>query len=83
VQETLANVIHHSEAKKVTITITSDTDKVHMKIEDDGKGFDKNSKKDTLGLIGLRERAASVNGQLKVESAPGKGTVVHAIIPKK
>jgi PAS domain S-box-containing protein len=83
VQESLANVIHHSEARKVTITITSDKDKVHMKIEDDGKGFDKNSKKDTLGLIGLRERAASVNGHLKVESAPGKGTVVHAIIPKK
>jgi PAS domain S-box-containing protein len=83
VQESLANVIHHSEAKKVTITITSDADKVHMRIEDDGKGFDKNSKKDTLGLIGLRERAASVNGKLKIESEPGKGTVVHATIPKR
>lgn len=83
VQESLANVVHHSEAKKVKVTITSEKEELHMKIEDDGKGFDKNSKKDTLGLIGLRERAASVNGKLRIESAPGKGTVVHAIIPKK
>lgn len=82
VQETLANVIHHSGAKKVRVEITDEDDRVHMKISDDGKGFDKDSTKHTLGLIGLRERAASVNGRLEIESEPGKGTVVHAIIPK-
>ena len=48
-----------------------------------GKGFDLKIKKNTLGLIGLRERAVSINGKLSVESQPGKGTTVLAVIPKR
>lgn len=83
VQESLTNVVDHSEAKKVKVAITSNEGSVYVKIEDDGKGFDMNSTQHALGLIGLRERAASVHGTLSVESVPGRGTIVLATIPKR
>lgn len=83
VQESLANVVDHSEARKVKVAITSNTENVYIKIEDDGKGFDMTSTANSFGLVGLRERAASVHGMLKVESVPGRGTIVFATIPKR
>jgi PAS domain S-box-containing protein len=83
VQESLTNVMLHSEAKKVSVEIKDDEAYIYIKIEDDGKGFDPTVKKNTVGLIGLRERAASLNGRFNIQSEIGKGTVVLAIIPKK
>jgi signal transduction histidine kinase len=53
-------------------------------IEDDGQGFKPESKMTRskgIGLIGMKERAALVGGTLEIESAPGKGTTIHVIVP--
>jgi two-component system sensor histidine kinase UhpB len=81
-QESLTNVMRHSQAENVAVEITEDEEGIHLKIIDDGKGFDTTVTKNTLGLIGLRERAVSLNGSLRIESEPGKGTIVSATIPK-
>ncbi len=55
-------------------------------IEDNGTGFDEESvtapsRRKTLGIIGMKERAALVDGELKIESVNGKGTTVFLRIP--
>ncbi|MEO8174108.1 MAG: PAS domain S-box protein, partial [Sediminibacterium sp.] len=82
-QESLTNVMRHSKAKKVEVSITEDAANIYLTISDDGVGFDTNHRKNTLGLVGLRERALSIQGELKIQSEPGKGTRVSVIIPKK
>ena len=49
-----------------------------VEVTDDGKGFDMKSPAGGLGLIGMRERLALVDGTLEIESAPGRGTTVLA-----
>lgn len=81
VQETLANVRAHAKAESVTVSLQQVTQGIQLRIADDGVGFDTAEVKNTLGLVGLRERAASLNGELHIESQPGKGTRVEAWIP--
>jgi signal transduction histidine kinase len=52
-------------------------------VRDDGRGFDPEAPTRSFGLLGMRERAASVGGLLDVESAPGKGALVRAQVPRK
>jgi two-component system sensor histidine kinase DegS len=57
---------------------------VSMIIEDDGVGFPVEEKANTargIGLIGLGERAALLNGEIEIESAQGKGTLIQVRIP--
>lgn len=82
-QESLTNVMRHAKASNVTVTTKEDADNVYLNITDNGKGFDSNQKKNTLGLIGLRERALSLSGELHIESIIGKGTIICAVVPKK
>ncbi len=83
VQESLTNVMRHAKANRVEVKLTEDEEMIHLSVTDDGKGFDTIQKRQTLGLVGLRERAISINGQLQINSEPGKGTAVLAQIPKK
>ena len=83
-QEALNNVAKHANASSVTVAISEENDQIHLCITDNGKGFDAEQKIDhTHGLISMRERSISINGTLVINSEPGKGTVVCAIIPKK
>ena len=52
-------------------------------VEDDGKGFDPDEQGGGghMGLINMRERAALINGRLKIESAPGAGATIFARVP--
>jgi len=81
-QESLTNVTYHAQASSVNILIEDLSDKIQLTITDDGKGFDINQQKETPGLINMYERAASINGQLTVESVIGKGTRVFFIVDK-
>ena len=81
-QESLTNVMRHASATRVRVSIHEKNDGLYMCISDNGKGFDTNQKKDTLGLIGMRERTLSINGKLSIKSEPGKGTTICTIIPK-
>lgn len=86
-QEALANLYHHAEATHVEVFFRRGKQSLTMVIKDNGKGFlpDK-AKKDIghaskHGLSTMQERARLLGGDLKVESAPGKGTLIHLNIP--
>jgi two-component system, NarL family, sensor histidine kinase DevS len=84
VQEALTNVIKHAQAATVSVVLTRKGDSVVAVIEDDGRGFDPTDTRDErLGLLGMRERIALVNGQLSVESRPGEGTTLAVEVPSQ
>jgi NO-binding membrane sensor protein with MHYT domain len=85
--EALTNISKHAKAKKVAVTLESREDHVVMKIVDDGQGFDakqplRRNDNSGWGLMLMRERAASVDGSLRIQSAPGAGTSVEFRIPR-
>jgi len=81
-QEALTNVVKHAEAKTVLISFACHERSVVLAIEDDGRGFSlPQSAGNGFGLVGMRERVASVNGALELESKPGAGTRLRVEIP--
>jgi signal transduction histidine kinase len=82
VQEALANIVKHAEATHVSILLTRKEYSVAAVVEDDGRGFDtKDTGRDVLGLVGMRERVGLVGGRLVIESAEGSGTTIAAEVP--
>lgn len=81
-QESLTNIMYHAQASNVTVSIEEDSDKICLIIIDDGKGFAIGQQKQTAGLIRIRERTASINGQLTIQSEIGEGTRVCVTIAK-
>jgi signal transduction histidine kinase len=83
-QESLNNVAKHAKASAVNVKLADIDHTVSMIIEDDGVGFPVEEKANTargIGLIGLGERAALLNGEIEIESAQGKGTLIQVRIP--
>jgi signal transduction histidine kinase len=81
-QEALTNVVKHAEAKTVHIRLACRERSVVLAIEDDGRGFAREQVTGGgLGLVGIRERVASVNGALEIESKRGAGTRLTVEIP--
>lgn len=82
-QESLTNVARHAEATKVSATLQATEEQVCLSIHDDGKGFDNtgDNPKKTLGLLGMKERAAMIGGKLEINSARGKGTDIMITVP--
>ena len=85
VQEALTNVLRHSGAAMVNVAVHAEGSEVVAVVEDDGKGFDAGKVGDGagLGLLGMKERAVSIGGSVRVESAPGDGTRVRLSIPQR
>lgn len=81
-QELLVNVLHHSGASLVKVLLVENEYTISLSVTDNGRGFEMSEKRNTLGLMGLRERAISLKGILHIESKPGQGTSVLATIPK-
>lgn len=79
-QEALTNVIEHSTATQVKISLDMVEENVLLTITDNGKGFNMDQKKETPGLNSMQERADTINGQLSVESNIGAGTTVRFTI---
>ncbi len=76
-QESLTNVARHSNATKVVASLRSVNDEISLSIMDNGKGFDTSlTSKKTLGLLGMKERAAMLGGKMEIISEPGKGTTI-------
>jgi signal transduction histidine kinase len=80
-QEQFRNIIEHSRAKTVVMTLETDDRNVELIIDDDGIGFDPNHQVDGIGLINIRERAKHLHGQYEIITAPGKGCRLHITIP--
>jgi signal transduction histidine kinase len=81
-QEALTNVVKHADAKRVSIVLTRRDGSISTVIEDDGRGFsEEQGSGNRLGLLGMRERVALVDGRLTVESSPGSGTMLSIEVP--
>jgi len=84
-QEALTNIVRHARAAQVRVSIERLDGKLSMRIEDDGVGFEAGAEEHrdgkSFGLIGMRERAIMIGGDLHIDSGPGEGTVVSVRIP--
>jgi PAS domain S-box-containing protein len=82
-QESLANVARHAAATRVRVDLTCDDGNVSLRVHDDGRGFEPADprKPNSFGLVGLRERAHLVGGEIRIDTAPGRGTSVEVRIP--
>jgi len=87
VQECLTNTAKHANARKVSITLKEDWERVYATIVDDGQGFDYEALLKTpnqergLGLAGMHERAVLLDGELTIHSVAGYGTTIEVSIP--
>jgi PAS domain S-box-containing protein len=82
-QEILTNVARHSRAEKIWVQLELRNGIVSLEVEDDGVGIspDAIEQPDSLGLAGMRERAAIFGGQVEIAGMPGKGTTVIVRMP--
>jgi signal transduction histidine kinase len=81
-QEALTNVVKHADARTVRVTLVCRERSVALTVEDDGRGISQVRGADGgFGLIGIRERVASVNGALDIESKSGAGTRLAIELP--
>lgn len=86
-QEALTNISRHAQASHVIIRLWKDDNKIHLVIHDDGQGFDVQNalngaaQGQSLGLLGMRERALLVNGDIEINSTHKTGTDIHACFP--
>lgn len=83
VQECLTNVAKHADATQVAVSMTRAANELSFSFSDNGKGFDPSQRSRGLGLVGLRERVEALAGHFELESAPGGGAHVKAVIPAK
>jgi signal transduction histidine kinase len=77
-QEAVANVVHHANARNLTLQLTQQDGELMLTVRDDGLGFNvqEGQAAGRFGLTGMRERAQLAGAQLNIESAPGQGTTL-------
>lgn len=81
-QEAVANAWHHGHAQNIAVELQYDQQSIHLQITDDGTGFDASrTPPGHFGLLDMKERAQSMGSSLRIDSAPGKGTVVAVDVP--
>lgn len=81
VQESLSNIQRHARAREVTVRLRASADHLIAQVLDDGAGFDPSSVGAGLGLLGMRERAATLGGEVTIRSAPGRGAELTLTLP--
>ena len=82
-REAVNNAIKYSSAKRVRITLSHAPGTLHLKVEDDGAGFDIGGKANTpghFGLQGMKERVRKLGAELDLRSKPGDGTCVEVVL---
>jgi len=86
-QEALRNITRHSQARHIQIDVDYQSQGVLLQIKDDGCGFKPPPQLGDLafqhhyGLLGIQERVMSLDGQFKIDSQPGKGTILNIYLP--
>ena len=84
-QEAITNVVRHARAKTLTVELRPSESSLRLLVRDDGKGFDVAAAKAraeqgaSLGLLGMKERAALAGGSAQISSSPGEGTIVEIL----
>jgi signal transduction histidine kinase len=80
IQEALTNVVRHAAASTVTVNLAYEPSQLSVEIGDDGRG-PANSEQAGYGLVGMRERANAVGGQVTTSARPEGGFLVNATLP--
>jgi signal transduction histidine kinase len=81
-QEALTNCAKHSQATRVTISVTEEKDLVSASIQDDGRGFQEQGVRTRgMGLLGLEERVRALQGKLTISTEDGAGTLIRVELP--
>lgn len=84
-QEALTNVVKHANATSAKVCLCYEPTAVHLRVEDDGQGFDvaqiRSGDRLTWGLTGVEERTALLGGQCQIVSQPGAGTRIEVTVP--
>jgi signal transduction histidine kinase len=80
-QEQISNILKHSNAKKVEITLKQTDSETYLIIKDDGKGFDLNAKRHGIGLNNIYSRTKIFNGKMSLTTSPGDGCILEIIFP--
>jgi signal transduction histidine kinase len=80
VQEALTNIARHSGATRVSISLSADDGLVRLTLSDNGRGLAAD-RRNGMGLSGMRARAASFGGEVKIESKPGSGVTIEVRAP--
>ncbi len=82
-QEALTNVARHAQASAVEVTLEARADTLQLVLHDNGRGISPQALagKESLGLVGMRERAQQLGGYMDVRGAPGEGTTIRVRVP--
>lgn len=86
VQEAVANAVRHADPRRIEIRARHGHGRIELRIRDDGAGFDavedglRHEARSGLGLMGMRQRAKDVGGEVSIHSSPGEGTEVVAVL---
>jgi two-component system, NarL family, sensor histidine kinase UhpB len=85
-QEALTNVVRHAGASRVSVALSEIEGNIVLEVEDDGRGFASSARGrriPALGLLGMKERAVAVGGDVAIDSAAGRGTRVVLRVPRR
>jgi signal transduction histidine kinase len=82
-QEILTNVARHAQATAVNITLQEQAGRLVLEVRDNGRGVTEVELSDptSLGLVGMRERALLMGGEITLTGSPGQGTTVRVWLP--
>lgn len=83
-QETLTNVARHADASAVEVRLANEDGNLTLEVHDNGKGIAEGKllNDESLGILGMRERAMLLGGELTISGPPGSGTTVSVRIPE-
>ncbi len=82
-QEALTNVLRHANATQVDVSLKRRANSIVLEVKDNGRGIteEQNSDPESLGLLGMKERASFHGGEVKIQGIQGKGTTLTVSIP--
>jgi two-component system sensor histidine kinase DegS len=82
IQESVQNALKHANACEIKVNLEMTATSINVTIKDNGVGFDiAQKKKDSFGIIGMRERVNLLDGEISIASKIGNGTTVSIIVP--
>jgi len=87
-QEALTNIAKHSRATSAEVQLEFGEEEIFLLIRDNGIGFSysrkiprEGSRRYGIGLLGMRERTTTLNGEFEIEATPGQGTIIRVVLP--
>lgn len=81
VQELLCNIVKHTQASLVTLSLQNNLSKVKLIITDNGTGFNSTTKANGIGLKNIKNRISMLNGTFNLKTEPGTGSKTEVILP--